>query len=521
MLRYGLFKLVLAVFKFMNDLTTMVIGYSLFSGHKKDRIRMFKEYQHSAHVMRVIFKRRKFELEGPKLNHFLVRHEKYTHPDIVLGPNASLMAIDERFALFAICDEDVNVYSHTTGPFFYINQFNHCTHLVRIPLESFIKLAGNVGDPPPRTKFVVLSNTGRCGSTLLTQLFEQLPNTVAISEPEVLMEFSQNPTFDKFSKTRKDILLQSCISMLFKSASQSKPNKNAIDIDSFVIKPKAHGISIAQDLNSLYPNVKNLYMYRHPVEYVKSVRSVFKSILHPIVRHIMVYAAFDLNMYEFIMRQFGQHFDDLNNPYSQKLHKAVKELDVDQNLEERFAALYCGNLLSIMSMAASGINKVHVVSYHELKDNTQSDMKRILEHCDMETFVTDLPENDSQNNSGLSRNRLRSYQTALKEEEILVVDKVLQMCGFPSSKNFPLEADALTDILGIKEAPSSHNVRGSNRSSSSRYNTLPEAYLKPQTPSKKSKSSLNYSKHNGGIPKNKTAPLLPNKTLWLPVNRFV
>ena len=73
MLRYGLFKLVLAVFKFLNDLTTMVIGYSLFSGHKKDRIRMFKEYQHSAHVMRVIFKRRKFELEGPKLKHFLVR----------------------------------------------------------------------------------------------------------------------------------------------------------------------------------------------------------------------------------------------------------------------------------------------------------------------------------------------------------------------------------------------------------------------------------------------------------------
>ena len=73
MLRYGLFKLVLVLYKFMNDLTTLVIGYSLFSGHKKDRIRMFREYQHSAHVMRVIFKRRKFELEGPKVKHFLLR----------------------------------------------------------------------------------------------------------------------------------------------------------------------------------------------------------------------------------------------------------------------------------------------------------------------------------------------------------------------------------------------------------------------------------------------------------------
>jgi len=172
-------------------------------------------------------------------------------------------------------------------------------------------------------------------------------------------------------------------------------------------------------------------------------------------------------------------------------------------------------------MAASGINKVHVVSYHELKDNTQADMKRILEHCDMESFVTDLPENDSQNNSGLSRNRLRSYQTALKEEEILIVDKVLQSTGFPSSKNFPIEADALTDILGIKKASSHQENRGSNRSSSSRYGSITEAYQKPQSTSKTSKDSLNYSKSNGDLSKSKATPLLPNKTLWLPVNRFV
>ena len=73
MLRYGLFKLVLAVYKFLNDLTTVVIGYSLFSGHKLDRALMFKEYNKSAHVMRVIFKRRMFELEGPKVKHFLLR----------------------------------------------------------------------------------------------------------------------------------------------------------------------------------------------------------------------------------------------------------------------------------------------------------------------------------------------------------------------------------------------------------------------------------------------------------------
>ena len=72
--RYGLFKVVLAVYKFLNDLTTIAIGYSLFSGHKRDRGLMFEDYDRSAHVMRVIFKRRKFELEGPKIKHFLLRY---------------------------------------------------------------------------------------------------------------------------------------------------------------------------------------------------------------------------------------------------------------------------------------------------------------------------------------------------------------------------------------------------------------------------------------------------------------
>ena len=438
------------------------------------------------------------------------------------------MAIGKRFAVFAVCEKSINIYSHKVGPFFYINQFKHCTHLIRIPLESFTQLAANVGDPPPNTKFVLLSNTGRCGSTLLTQLFEQLPNTVAISEPEVLMEFSHNNTFDEFPKAKQSLLLQSCISLLFKSASQSKINKDPSEIDSLVIKPKAHGIYVARDLNALYPNIKNLFMYRHPVEYVKSVRSVYFSLLHPIVRHVMVYAAFDLNMYEFIMRQFGQRFEDPKNAYSKMLATAIKDLDVDHNLEERFAALYCGNMLSIMSMASSGINKVHVVSYHELKEDTQDNMKQILKHCDMQqnseegdekdSLVPHLPENDSQNNSGLSRSRLRSYQTALKDKEILVVDKVLKLCGFPTCDKFPIESNELSDILGTSKAQYNSPT---SRLSNPRYISS-EPYLKPPMSTKNPLKDMNggVRSESNDLLKNRTPSIVNNKSLWLPVNRF-
>lgn len=119
----------------------------------------------------------------------------------------TLLNLDKKFATFAVVNgPNKDVLKHTTGPFMYINQFKHASELIRMPIESFLKLADQVGDP--KAKLVILSNTGRCGSTLLTQLFEELPHTVAISEPEVLMAFTHEETFDDESPQRKLELLK-------------------------------------------------------------------------------------------------------------------------------------------------------------------------------------------------------------------------------------------------------------------------------------------------------------------------
>jgi hypothetical protein len=124
-----------------------------------------------------------------------------------LASNITLIAIDSNFAVFAVVHgPNKDVLKHTTGPFMYINQFRLCGELIRMPIDSFLRLADEVGDPVG--KMVILSNTGRCGSTLLTQLFEELPNTVAISEPEVLMAFTHESTFDDETPTRRSELLQ-------------------------------------------------------------------------------------------------------------------------------------------------------------------------------------------------------------------------------------------------------------------------------------------------------------------------
>jgi hypothetical protein len=72
--RYICFKVGLLLYKLLNVLTSFTFGFSLFSGHARERGEMFSNYERSAHVLKVKWRMRKFELEGPNLKkHFLLR----------------------------------------------------------------------------------------------------------------------------------------------------------------------------------------------------------------------------------------------------------------------------------------------------------------------------------------------------------------------------------------------------------------------------------------------------------------
>ena len=72
--RYFVFKIVLLSYRLLNVITSLIFGFSLFSGHSKERAEMNTNYEKSAHILKVKWKMRKFELEGPELKkHFLLR----------------------------------------------------------------------------------------------------------------------------------------------------------------------------------------------------------------------------------------------------------------------------------------------------------------------------------------------------------------------------------------------------------------------------------------------------------------
>ena len=88
----------------------------------------------------------------------------------------------------------VDVYNSDHGPFLYITQYKLATHLVTMDIETFTQMAESLPKQDIKVltdiqnlffvaisdqifQVIIVANTGRCGSTLLAQMFEAVEGT--------------------------------------------------------------------------------------------------------------------------------------------------------------------------------------------------------------------------------------------------------------------------------------------------------------------------------------------------------
>eukprot|EP00092_Neocalanus_flemingeri_P076854 GFUD01095362.1.p1 GENE.GFUD01095362.1~~GFUD01095362.1.p1 ORF type:complete len:258 (+),score=64.35 GFUD01095362.1:169-942(+) len=119
---------------------------------------------------------------------FILKHVEWVEPDYVLKENISLFGIsqDGTSVSFTMTSPDTDVYSSDQGPFMYITQFKLATHLITMDINTFKGLADSL--PKKNVKIIIVANTGRCGSTLLAQMFEAVKGTRVLSEPHSLLD---------------------------------------------------------------------------------------------------------------------------------------------------------------------------------------------------------------------------------------------------------------------------------------------------------------------------------------------
>ncbi len=109
-------------------------------------------------------------------NYAIFKHVKYVSPSIILeSDQICLSHLTEKEAFFAVAKPGEDFYDTAKHPFLPI-AIHHLSHrFIVLPISSFHRLAEECGDP--KVTVGIIAMTLRCGSTLLSQVMNRVPNT--------------------------------------------------------------------------------------------------------------------------------------------------------------------------------------------------------------------------------------------------------------------------------------------------------------------------------------------------------
>lgn len=178
--------------------------------------------------------------------------------DVVLGAGWSLYCLDiaNDRAVFVELPADVDL---ATAPFAYAAQFAQATRAAIIALDALPALADQITQP---ANVALLMSTGRCGSTLASRIFAQIPGVWSLSEPD----WYTNLAFSRFDLTpaRLDMLIKACTAL-----SCRPPNPD--QVETVVLKPRSEMMVQAGAYVDALPDANAVFLYRDCYGYVNSL----------------------------------------------------------------------------------------------------------------------------------------------------------------------------------------------------------------------------------------------------------
>jgi Sulfotransferase domain len=180
--------------------------------------------------------------------------------NIVLQSNLSLYCLDNdnRRAIFVELPTDIDL---SQAPFIYQTQFDNAQRLIAVPYDNFKVLAQRLPEPQ---QLIFLYSTGRCGSTLLNQVFNSLEYVSSLSEADVLSQFIHLRNADSKSDTELIELLRCCIRFVHRPTTFKTAFVH-------VAKLRNQSIEIVDLFERAYPNAKKLFLYRNALDWVRSI----------------------------------------------------------------------------------------------------------------------------------------------------------------------------------------------------------------------------------------------------------
>ncbi len=187
---------------------------------------------------------------------------------IAQNPNISLYALNHfsREAVFVETPPDVDL---SQRPFLYQAQYDNAIRLYSITYKSFFKLAEMVRQPDK--KLILIHSVGRCGSTLLSTVFNNLDDVLSLSEPEAFTEIVKRREPNGRNEDEMARLLDAVIQVQCRPSNQTSPTVYAIKFRSF-------STVMIDLLHRVAPQSKHIFLYRNAEDRARSSARAFKTV---------------------------------------------------------------------------------------------------------------------------------------------------------------------------------------------------------------------------------------------------
>lgn len=187
---------------------------------------------------------------------------------IAQNPNITLYALDHfsREAIFVETPPDVDL---SQRPFLYQAQYDNAVQLVSMSYKSFFKLAEIMREPDKQ--LILIHSVGRCGSTLLSSVFNNLDDVLSLSEPEAFTEIVKRREPDGRNEAEMARLLDAVIQVQCRPSNQITPKMYAIKFRSF-------STVMIDLLHRVAPQSKHIFLYRNAEDRARSSARAFKTV---------------------------------------------------------------------------------------------------------------------------------------------------------------------------------------------------------------------------------------------------
>jgi hypothetical protein len=187
---------------------------------------------------------------------------------IAQNHNITLYALNhfEREAIFVETPPDVDL---SQRPFLYQAQYDNAVRLYSMSYKSFFKLADMIRQPDKQ--LILIHSVGRCGSTLLSSVFNNLDDVLSLSEPEAFTEIVKRREPNGRNEDEMARLLDAVLQVQCRPTNQINPAMYAIKFRSF-------STVMIDLLHRVAPQSKHIFLYRNAEDRARSIARAFKTV---------------------------------------------------------------------------------------------------------------------------------------------------------------------------------------------------------------------------------------------------